>query len=212
MGVPMVTPVGVEREYFTKFHTHVKPRLTEVLTWLKQGFTEYSISDKLGICQDTWAEYKKHYPELSELYARATSERNNLVMNSMFSKATGDIVNVKQEKMTKDGVVIVLNSEIYTPPDVNAADLYLRNRMPGYIQPKQDSGGSVTITVQLPSVQAELDRIGSARLALEAELATIDLLPDAGGAYARPGPESAELPTDSDNSEDPDPFSHNCTA
>ena len=194
MGVPMVSPVGVEREYFTKFHTHVKPRLAEILTWLKQGFTEYSISDKLGICQDTWAEYKKHYPELSELYARATSERNNLVMNSMYSKATGDIVSIKQEKMTKDGAIVVLNSEIYTPPDVNAADLYLRNRMPGYVQAKQDTGANVTVTVQLPAIQAELDRITADRARLEAELASIEMLPDAEGTYIATDPTDTEDP------------------
>jgi hypothetical protein len=66
-------------------------------------------------------------------------------MNRMYAKACGEIAQVKQQKMTKEGAIISLVSEIYTPPDVNAADLFLRNNDPEYKSAKAVEIGSTTI-------------------------------------------------------------------
>lgn len=166
-----------------KYETHVQPRLDDVFAWVKQGCTDYSIADSLGISHDSLIRYKTDFSELVDIYTRGRAERNTTVINSMFNKSNGHIVNVKQEKLDKLGGKVVLNSEIYTPPDVNAADLYLRNNMPGYVQARQEGSSNVNITVQLPAVQAEIDKLMTSRQALEAELAQIDLLPDAEGVW-----------------------------
>lgn len=163
-----------------KYETHVQPRLDEVYMWLCNGMTDYSIADSLGVSHETLIEYKKRELELIEIYSRARTQRNFTVVNAMYGKASGGIVTVKQQKMSKDGAVIALQSEIYTPPDVNAADLYLRNNMPGYVQARQEGSSSVHVTVQLPQIQAEIDKLMTSRQTLEAELARIDALPDAG--------------------------------
>lgn len=126
----------------SRYPTHVEPRLNEIYQWLKAGYTEYSIAEQLDIGYSTWMDYKNKYPDIQEVYTRAQLERNALIMNKMHEKASGHTVKVKKQVLTKMGEIETLESEIYTPPDVNAADLYLRNNSPGYIQPRQESSGS----------------------------------------------------------------------
>jgi hypothetical protein len=128
-----------------KYESHVQPYLDKIYEWLKEGNTDYSIADTLGIHPYTLQRYRESYNELSEVYTRARTERNRLVMNRMYAKACGEIAQVKQQKMTKEGAIISLVSEIYTPPDVNAADLFLRNNDPEYKSAKAVEIGSTTI-------------------------------------------------------------------
>jgi hypothetical protein len=149
-----------------KYESHVEPRLQEVFEWLKQGYTDYSIAEQLGIHETTWIKYKADYPNLSSLYTRAIHERNRLVMNRMFSKACGEVAQVKQQKLDKDNKVVTLTSEIYTPPDVNAADLFLRNNDPEYKSAKAETGNLTLIqaNINIPQIEAELEQIRQQRL------------------------------------------------
>lgn len=154
----------------SKYESHVQPFLNDILEWLKAGMNEYSICDKLDIGHNAWSIYKQEYEELRELYTRATRERNCLVMNSMFKKATGEKVQIRKAKVMNDGEVIPYTEETYVPPDVNAADLYLRNNDPDYKSAKNDVGnGQITINnFQLPQIQSELKQIEDELKKLEA--------------------------------------------
>lgn len=154
-----------------KYESHVEPRLKEVYQWVKDGYTDYSIAESLGIARQTLIKYKEQYSNLTDLYTRAREERNRLVMNRMFVKATGEIAQVKQQKLAKDGEIVTLTSEIYTPPDVNAADLFLRNNDPNYKSQKYVESGNITINnFQLPQLEQELQQIADQRKALEMQL------------------------------------------
>jgi len=144
-----------------KYKTHVLPRLNEIEEWIKQGYTDYSICKTLDICHQTWIDYKKSQVELIETYTRARAERNNLVMNAMFKKSTGITQKIDQQKVTKDGDVIDFTETIYVAPDVNAADLYLRNNSEDYKSAKADAGNLTLIqnNFQLPQLQAQLQSI-----------------------------------------------------
>jgi hypothetical protein len=145
----------------SKYEKEVLPRIEEIYKWLCEGMTEYSIAEQLGISHTTLIEYKKNNAEMIEVYTRARTERNSLVMNKMFSKACGEKVKVNQEKLDKFGNVVVLESELYTPPDVNAADLYLRNNSDEYKSAKADTGGLTLIqnNYQLPELQAQMQAL-----------------------------------------------------
>lgn len=144
-----------------KYDSHIKPRLNEVYEWVKDGYTDYSIADSLGICHESLIKYKKEILELSSLYTRARSERNTTVMNAMFSKASGEKVAINKIKVLNTGQMIEYEEEQYIPPDVNAADLYLRNNSDEYKSAKADVGGLTLIqnNYQLPQLQAELMKI-----------------------------------------------------
>ena len=133
-----------------KYETHVEPYLDKIYEWLVNGYTDYSIADQLGICHETLIKYKDNYLDLSSLYTRARTERNKLVMNKMFQRATGEKVTLLKQKATKDGEIVDLVEEQYIPPDVNAADLYLRNNDPEYKSAKADiSGQNITVNFHL---------------------------------------------------------------
>jgi hypothetical protein len=156
-----------------KLDSHILTRLKEIYEWVKDGMTDYSIADNLGICHETLIKYKGECLELSSLYTRALHERNRLVMNKMFQKATGEKVSLIKQKLDKEGFEHDLMEEQYIPPDVNAADLFLRNNDPDYKGPKSVESGSIVINnFQLPQLEADLAQIAEKRKALEALLHT----------------------------------------
>jgi len=143
-----------------KYETEVKPFLNDIFEWLKKGYTDCSICEQLGIHQNTWIRYREEHTELCELYTRARTERNRLVMNKMFQRACGEKVTLLKQKATKDGQIVDLVEEQYIPPDVNAADLYLRNNDPEYKSAKADiSGQSITVNFQLDDWEAKRKQI-----------------------------------------------------
>jgi hypothetical protein len=128
-----------------KYETHVEPYLDKIFEWLKTGYTDVSICEQLGIHQNTWMRYKQDYSVLSELYARARAHRNALVMNKMFEKAIGyehEDLFIAQNK----GEIVKETIKKHYPPDVNAADLFLRNNDPEYKSAKSVNDiGNLTI-------------------------------------------------------------------
>jgi hypothetical protein len=158
------------QQEITKYETHVLPRFKDILQWLKDGMTEYSIADKLGIARSTLTGYKSKYATFQSLYARAQDERNCLVMNSMYRKALGEKASLNKQKVTKDGDVIDIIEEVYIPPDVNAADLYLRNNDDKYKSAKSDVGNMTLIqnNFQLPQVTQQIKLLEEELKRLEA--------------------------------------------
>ena len=154
-----------------KYDSHVKPRLNDIYEWVKNGYTDYSIADTLGISHDSLIKYKAEISELSSVFTRARTERNALVMGAMFSKATGEKVAVNKAKVLNSGEIIEYTEEQYIPPDVNAADLYLRNNSDEYKSAKADTGNLTLIqnNIHLPQLQEQLQQI-------EDELKKLDVI------------------------------------
>lgn len=173
MSDKSITPI-VTDNYATsatrKYKTHVLPRLDDIYSWLCAGYTDYSIAESLGICHASLIEYKKSQIELIETYTRARTERNCLVMNSMFSKAKGLKEAVNKVKVLNNGEKVEYTEEQYIPPDVNAADLYLRNNSDEYKNAKADIGGVTLIqnNIQLPEIQAQIKALEEQLKALDA--------------------------------------------
>ena len=141
-----------------KYETHVEPYLDKIYQWLKDGYTDYSIAEQLGIHQNTWMRYKDNYSILGDLYTRARTSRNCLVMNSMYGKAVGIEKSVpkafkikevtyddKGKKSSEIERLEYAKEYIYVPPDVNAADLFLRNNDPEYKSAKSTQIGDIMV-------------------------------------------------------------------
>jgi len=118
-----------------------------VYEWLKQGYTDYSIADQLGISQISWIRYKDKYDKLASLYARARKERNTLVMNKQLESAIGyehkDLFIAQYQ-----GQIIEKEIIKYYPPNVQAAELYLRNNDPEYKTAKESVNVAVITNAQ----------------------------------------------------------------
>jgi len=149
-----------EPERRTKYNTLLKPRFKEVIQWIAEGYTDYSIAEKIGVHYNTLSGWKKEYLEFGDLYARAQDARNCLTMNSMFKRGNGIKVVLKKQKVLADGTVKDYLEEQYHAPDVNAADLFLRNNDPEYKQAKQvESGQNITVNFQLPEAKAKVEQL-----------------------------------------------------
>lgn len=56
----------------TKYHTHVKPRFSDIYKWVREGLVDVDIAQRLGIHEWTLRDYKKRYPELAQVLERPT--------------------------------------------------------------------------------------------------------------------------------------------
>lgn len=158
-----------EPERRTKYNTLLKPRFKEVIQWIAEGYTDYSIAEKIGVHYNTLSGWKKEYIEFGDLYARAQDARNCLTMNSMFKRGNGIKVVLKKQKVLADGTVKDYLEEQYHAPDVNAADLFLRNNDPEYKQAKQaETGQNITVNFQLPEARQKVEQLLTEREKLKA--------------------------------------------
>jgi hypothetical protein len=62
--MPADIEIKEEERELRKYDSHVKPFLSDIMEWVKQGYTEESIVKHLGICYQTWIDYKKSQFEL----------------------------------------------------------------------------------------------------------------------------------------------------
>ena len=156
----------------SKYYTHVLPRLEEIYKWLCEGMTEYSIARELGIGHNTFIEYKKQHEEIIEVFTRARTHKNALVMHKQYEKAIGyehkDLFIAQYQ-----GKIVEQEIIKYYPPDVQAADLYLRNNDPDYKSAKSE--GIVinnTTNFQMDKYQEEKLLLDQERKRLEALVVT----------------------------------------
>lgn len=167
-----------------KYESHVEPRLNEIYEWLKAGYTDDSIAESLSIGYSTWMKYKAEIVELKEFVMRARLHKSCLVMNAQFEKAKGIkekvpkafklkeiIYDDKGKKQSEIERLEYGEEYIYVPPDVNAADLFLRNNDPSYKSAKSAEIGNITVNnFQLPQKQQELAQLDTEIQNLEALL------------------------------------------
>ena len=84
------------------YETTIKPRLSEISEWLKNGATDKQIAYNLGITQKTLCKYKAEKSELSEFFK---NERQSLVLQlrgALIKRAMG--FNYTETKTVKEQV------------------------------------------------------------------------------------------------------------
>lgn len=100
---------------------------------LMAQFTVEKIAEYVGISMDTLYKWRKEIPEFSELWEYGTYGIDRRIVRSLGMRAAGfkkrveKTYKIKDEKTGADKLVNHVYSEYY-PPDVRAAELYLRNR------------------------------------------------------------------------------------
>lgn len=94
--------------------------------WARDGLTDEQIAQNIGIVESTLYEWKNKYSEISESLKKGKEVVDYEVENALLKRALG--YTVKEEKLTKDGMVVELEREI--PGDVTAQIFWLKNRKP----------------------------------------------------------------------------------
>lgn len=87
----------------SKYETHVKPNLEQIKKWAEQGATEKQIAEQLGVAYSSFNEYKKQFPELSEILKE--KDMNPLVeelRSALVKRALGFEYKEKKEYIKED--------------------------------------------------------------------------------------------------------------
>ena len=114
----------------SKYETHVKPRLSEVADWVRNGSSDKEVARRLGIAADSLIEYKKRFPEFSECLKNTRAYVDGQVENALLKRAIGyDVEEVAQE-IYSDGSKHVKKIKRHIPPDITAMIFWLKNRRP----------------------------------------------------------------------------------
>lgn len=113
----------------SKYEQYVKPYLDKIKEW--SGFlSDIDICNKLGISQPTFISYKKHHTELQEVIDEGRKELVAELKSTLKQKAKGfHYIETKKTNRNVDGVKtqVVEEFEKYSPPDVGAIHLLLKN-------------------------------------------------------------------------------------
>lgn len=110
----------------SKYYTHVEPFFPEILEMCKT-MTEQQIAEHLGVGYSTFMEYKKQFPELTEILKKG---RQNLVAelrSALIKKAKGYDYTETETTTEYGKVTKVVEKHKSFGPDVAAINLLLKN-------------------------------------------------------------------------------------
>ncbi|EAC8106252.1 hypothetical protein OLL18_001059 [Listeria monocytogenes] len=116
----------------SKYESHVRPYLADIVKWVKMGEPQYIICKKLGINKATFCEYKNKYPELNEAIKKGSQFLDYEVIESLAKRAIGyDYEETKSiiEKLADGREKRKIEKTVkHIPPDTGAIALYMKNR------------------------------------------------------------------------------------
>ena len=73
----------------SKYEAMIVPRFGEIENWLRNGFKEKEVAQKLGISWPTFCSYKNKYPEFLNLVKKSRENLVGEVKSAIFRRATG---------------------------------------------------------------------------------------------------------------------------
>ena len=110
-----------------KYETYVKPLLPQITKWAKSGATVKEIARACGVATSTFCDYQNKYPELTEALRTGRQTVVLEIKASLYKKAIGFEYEEKRGIQKNGETVSVEVYKRYSPPDVTAAAMMLRN-------------------------------------------------------------------------------------
>lgn len=115
--------------------------LTLLEGWARDGLTDEQLAEKMGINRATLYDWKKKYPNISDVLKKGKEIVDIQVENALLKRALGyDYQEEKIEKSDKDGVKVTQTLK-HVPPDTTAQIFWLKNRRPDKWRDKPESPG-----------------------------------------------------------------------
>lgn len=112
-----------------KYEEYVKPYLEDI-TEMYKDMDEKQISDRLGISQSTFDNYKKKYPELRDAIKKAKTNLSTEMKSVLKKKAMGYYYEETKTYIRDDNgkkIQVVEKYKKYAHPDTGAIHLILKN-------------------------------------------------------------------------------------
>ncbi len=118
--------------------------LTLLEGWARDGLTDDSIADKIGISRSTLSDWKNKFPDISDALKKGKEVVDIQVENALLKRALGyDYQEEKIERSDKDGIKVTQTLK-HIPPDTTAQIFWLKNRRPDKWRDKPVDGKQQT--------------------------------------------------------------------
>lgn len=121
------------------YSSKIKCRFDEIAEWVKNGATERSIAEMLGVSYSTFNKYKAEKDEFSELLKKSREVTVDKIESAMFDSAVGFTKKVKKhmkckrveyengKRVREEEVMVPYEEETYFPPNTTAAIYLLKH-------------------------------------------------------------------------------------
>lgn len=125
-----------------KYAEWLKPdKLELVKGWARSGLTDEQIAHNIGISKGRLYEWKKLYSDFNEALKQGKEVSDLIVVNSLYQSAIGRRETVKKPvkvktvkvaggKRIEEEHVVMVEGEVFIPPNITAQIFWLKNRMP----------------------------------------------------------------------------------
>lgn len=116
--------------------------LLKIEGWARDGLTDEQIAGNIGIRRETLYEWKKKYPNISNVLKKSKDVADRTIENALYERAIGGVkkirkaFKVKRSYYDKKGrkcekeEIISAEDEVYVPGDTTAQIFWLKNRKP----------------------------------------------------------------------------------
>ncbi len=135
-----------------KYESNVEPHIAEIPEWRK-NLTEAEIAEKLGISVSALSKYKNEHEELKKALKLGAEQLAKDLKNSLIKRGKG-FYYTESKKITcvVDGKEQTReeNYKRYSPPDVSAINLLLKN-----IDPEWRNDDMETIKIKREKIEIE---------------------------------------------------------
>jgi len=107
-----------------------KDKLILLEGWARDGLTHAQIAKNMGIGLTTLKEWRKKQEAIETALKKGKEVVDIEVENALLKKALGYTIQVREQKIDKDGCVHDLVKDLHVPPDTTAQIFWLKNRKP----------------------------------------------------------------------------------
>lgn len=133
----------------SKYETIVKPNITLIEKWCREGATDKQIAENLGIAYSTFREYVKQFSALSAPLKRGKEIVDAEVENSLLKRALGYSYDEITKEDDGNGLKVTKIVTKQVVPDTTAQIFWLKNRCPTKWRDKTEIEG-VEVKVEVP--------------------------------------------------------------
>lgn len=139
-----------------KYHTWMtQEALTVLRGWARNGLTDKTIADNMGITTSTLYEWKKKYPEISEALKKGKDIYDDEMEEALAIRGQGQWVEEVTTIVDEDSLgrmhKKIQTTKRYIPPDTTAIIFWLKNRRPEQWRDKRetDLSGQLDSTLRI---------------------------------------------------------------
>lgn len=96
--------------------------------WARDGLSLEQIANNIGINESTIYDWKKKEVKIYEALKKGKEVADYEVENAVYKRAIGYTIEIKEQKIDKDGCVHDTTREVHIPPDTTAQIYWLKHR------------------------------------------------------------------------------------